>query len=242
MRETSPNVIHSSIPLVILAGGENIRLGVLAGTIYKGFLPIHQQSMVHRNLLRAYLCGIRHVFVLCDVHDELIVRSCNEHGFGKALRVKGVIFPGLPGKKIIHVSESEGLKPPICVVLSDSYARIDFQDFFRFHHRIGVDSTIITSIYTIPYGVCFFDGPYIVRFSEKPQTKYHINCGYMLLGKKALDHLRVQPSLDQVLATLANDKELAGFQILSSAVMVDTIFDLGKAHTLLSQRPEGDDA
>ena len=221
--------------LLVLAGGENKRLGSLSKTIYKGFLPIHNYSIIQRILFRAYLSGINHVVLLFDSEDKLISEFCEDHSFAPKLTIKKMIINGITGIKIVRAYESMKLKLPLMVCVSDTYIKLNFKHFRDYYHSSSYDSLIVISRYKIPYGVCEYNGERVSKFSEKPLTRFFINCGYMIIGEKAMNYLKKSPLLDEAFSSLAAEGDLGGYIIESDPTMVDTLEDLAIAHEVLNK-------
>jgi NDP-sugar pyrophosphorylase family protein len=226
--------------MAILAGGDNARMEILRGTIYKAFLPIHGASCVSRHILRASLYGVKHVDVIVDSMDPALRALAITAGEGSGshtrddVQVSILEHAGLPSEKILWWSKRLDLTPPLLFVLGDTIAPIDLYDLAGAAAFSGYDSAIGVAEVRLPFGILRIDDDAVTSFEEKPLTGFLVNTGYMALGRIALTLLGESMSLAQVLANLAERRLLGAVSGDGPMVVVDSMESLAAAHRILS--------
>ena len=220
--------------LTILAGGENSRLLPLSSTAYKGFVPIHNQTMVERQVLRGRLCGIEEFVVVTDGSDPAL------EVVGEATHNQEVRFlqlEGTTGRKVDQVAKLYPTTVPLLVCLADTFARVDLNTLEASANAPGVDSAMCLARYRLPFGsVTLDDAERVVqRFEEKPiLPNLLVSIGYYALGPAALTYLRSGMDLNNVLALLARESRLAASEVVDTFTHVDSLIDLSNAHVSLA--------
>lgn len=235
--------------MVVLAGGDNARLEALRGTIYKAFLPVHGMSLVARHVLRAAVFGVERVDVIVDEDDPALLRLATATGPGRGSglgpgcgagqpEVRVLVHAGSRVEKVLWWHRREG-RAPVLVVFGDTLAPVDLDALWRRAHSCGADSAIGLARVRLPFGVVEVSGDSVTSFREKPVSGFLVNTGYMVLGPRALDHLRAGLALPRMLENLAGDGVLSSVTCTGPVVTVDSLEQLAMAHRVLGPVPYG---
>ncbi len=221
-----------AFPMVILAGGQNSRLTVLSGTIYKPFLPINGMSFVARQVARAALAGIADVTVIVDTPDPLIgeyVRLLREDP-RYVVDVSLLCVEGDQARKLTEYSRSTSSRLPVVVCNGDTYVHYDPIALAQAAQVEGVDSAILVAEYRLPFGVVSVVNGRAAGFDEKPNVGYKVSTGQLAVGPEAFRLMSDGMDLAATLSTLAFDGRLAVVEAGSSFVVIDSFDDVAAAH------------
>lgn len=235
--------------VIVLAGGENTRMGALQGTIYKAFLPIHGASLIARQTLRASGFGIPRVDVIVDELDPVLhllaqpgadgAPGTGSPTDGGATDVRLLAHPGSRTEKILWWHRQNPAEPKIMVILGDTLAKVDLVDLWQAPDADEVDTVIAVAKVSIPMGVAQVEEKLVVAFKERQHTEFLVHTGYMVLGELALKYLAGGIPVMQALERLAAEG-LLGYRICASPLIrVDTLEDVAAVHDLFSQGPFG---
>lgn len=176
--------------MVIMAGGQGIRLRPHTENCPKPLVPVGGKPMLEHIIERAKAEGF-HRFVLA-VHylGEMI-----EDYFGDGSRWQ-VHIDYVREKSPLGTAGAIGLldpRPESAFVISncDVLTDIRYGELLDFHLRHGAAATMAVRLHEWqhPFGVVLTNGVDIVGYEEKPVARTHINAGVYVLEPKALDAL-----------------------------------------------------
>jgi NDP-sugar pyrophosphorylase family protein len=230
-------------PLAILAGGLNTRMRSLRETVYKGFLPIEEASLVARHLLRATLFGVRDVVVITDEDDALVHRALADPPGGLDGRpgrptVRHEVCPGSLEVKLARAAELHGRPSRLLAVLGDTVAGVDLAALADAVDGRSTDAAMAVAPLRLPYGQVTLDptGARITCFDEKPLLETVVYTGYLCLGRRPLAGLATT-DLARILADLADTGRLASIMSTTEMWALDTPADLARLVTA-ADRPD----
>lgn len=226
--------------MLIVAGGENSRLGVLRNTVYKPFLPIHGVSLVARHLFRAEIFGVDAADIVVDVHDPLLdVLARGDAGHTSSMKCDLLAHPGSIEEKILWWRGRAGDSGPALVVMGDSLAPVDLVRLWNLVVRDGFDSAVALAEVSVPVGVAEVAGSRVASFTEKPPMPLLAHTGYAVLGTGAFEYLAAGLTVPGALGVLAESGLLGAVVCPGPLLMVDSIEGLASAHEQL--RRAGDE-
>jgi len=183
--------------MLIMAGGEGIRLRPHTESCPKPLLPVGGKPMLEHIIERAKGDGF-HRFVLAVRYlGEMI----QEH-FGDGSRWE-VEIEYLWEDDPLGTAGAIGLlaprpEEPFLVSNGDVLTDIRYGELLDFHCRHEATATMAVRMYEweIPFGVVRTEGVEIVGFEEKPVSRSHINAGVYVLEPSAVDVLKAGERCD----------------------------------------------
>ncbi|MHB1530111.1 MAG: nucleotidyltransferase family protein [Acidiferrobacteraceae bacterium] len=176
--------------MVIMAGGQGIRLRPHTENCPKPMLPVGNKPMLEHIIERARTEGFQHFVLAVHYLGHMIE---DYFGDGSALQVR---IDYLREKSPLGTAGAIGLlnrKPaaPLLVSNGDVLTDIHYAELLDFHCRHGAVATMAVRLHEWqnPYGVVHTKGVDIIGFEEKPVARSHINAGIYVLEPGALDNL-----------------------------------------------------
>ena len=176
--------------MVIMAGGQGIRLRPHTENCPKPLLPVGGKPMLEHIIERARAEGFQHFVLAIHYLGHMI-----EEYFGDGSS-KGVQIDYLREESPLGTAGAIGLLNPrpneaFLVSNGDVLTDIRYGELLDFHCRHGASATMAVRMHEWqhPFGVVRTNGVDIVGFEEKPITRNHINAGVYVLEPIALETL-----------------------------------------------------
>lgn len=224
--------------VVIMAGGEGLRLRPLTETTPKPMLPVGGKPIVQHTIEALRSEGFANFVVAINYLGEQI-----ESHFGD-----GSNF----GVDISYVRESQPLGTggalslvageflsPILVVNGDVMLSARISEMLDFHNQSGGELTVGVKLLEtqFPYGVIDVDGTRILEIKEKPVYRHFVNAGVYVLNPGLLDKVPHDEKFDMtdLLAKVIETSNATAFPLHESWI------DLGRHEDLLRAREEHED-
>ncbi len=183
--------------MVIMAGGQGMRLRPYTERCPKPMLPVGGKPMLEHIIERARAEGFQHFIIAVHYLGHMI-----EEYFGNGSRWQVRI-------EYLHEDAPLGtagalslMNPrpelPLVVTNGDVLTDIHYGELLDFHahHRAVATMAVRLHEWQHPFGVVRTSGVDIVGFEEKPVIKSHINAGVYALDPTVLDHMRHQHRCD----------------------------------------------
>lgn len=174
--------------MVIMAGGQGIRLRPYTKNCPKAMLPINDKPMLEHIIERARKEGFQ-CFILAIHYLSHII----EDYFGDGSRWQ-VHIDYLREETPLGTAGAISLlnprpEAPFLVCNSDVLTDIRYGELLDFHCRHGAAATMAVRLYEWqhPFGVVRTKGVDIIGFEEKPIFRSHVNAGIYVLDPGALD-------------------------------------------------------
>jgi dTDP-glucose pyrophosphorylase len=177
-------------PVVIMAGGEGVRLHPFTKILPKSLMPIGDKPIMEMILNRFFDHGCHDFYLSLNYKSNIIKAYFSEieHPFKikyilekKPLGTAGSLYLLRKRiKKIFFVSN--------CDVLIEA----DYADIIKFHQERKNIITLVCAMknYTIPYGVCTIDNDGGLRdIHEKPEHHFLVNTGMYVMDPSIFDYL-----------------------------------------------------
>lgn len=176
--------------MVIMAGGQGVRLRPHTENCPKPLLPVGGKPMLEHIIERARAEGFRR-FVLA-VH--FLANMIEDH-FGDGSRWQVQIDYLREEAPLGTAGAISLLSPrpdaPFLVSNGDVLTDIRYGELLDFHCAYGAAATMAVRLHEWqhPFGVVHTKGVDIIGFEEKPVSRNHINAGVYVLDPRALDVL-----------------------------------------------------
>lgn len=216
-------------PFIVLCGGDNTRLEVLRGTIYKPFLQLRDTTLVAKHVTRATMAGHTRIRIVVDSRDPLVEAYVAGLAGELGIDVRLSVVPGGAREKVVEVLGPYPTLSLAVVVLGDTYSWYDPRRLLSRVESGDVDCCLAIARYRLPFGVVKVDGESIIGFSEKPETDFLVNVGAMALGPTAIDLLTRGVAIDRMLADLAAKGRLGGIEVSNGFLSVDSLDGIARA-------------
>lgn len=195
--------------MVIMAGGEGVRLRPDTETCPKPLLPVGGKPMLQHIIERARGEGFNR-FVLAIRYLGHMVENFFGDGARFDVRIDYVREQQPLGTGGALSLLAERPTAPLVVTNGDVLTDIRYGDIIDFHSAHAAAATMAVRAYEWqhPFGVVRSDGVDIVGFEEKPVYRSHVNAGIYVLEPSALDLLHPDDHCD--MPTLFERLQLAG--------------------------------
>ena len=183
--------------MVIMAGGQGIRLRPHTSNCPKPMLPIDGQPMLEHIIERAKAEGFQRFILAVHYLGNMI-----EEYFGDGSRLNVQIDYLREKLPLGTVGALSLLNPrpemPFVVSNADVLTDIRYGDILDYHCRHSALATMAVRIHEWqhPFGVVQVEGINIVGFEEKPIFRNHINAGVYVLDPDVLDTLKIEEHCD----------------------------------------------
>ena len=174
--------------VIIMAGGEGMRLRPLTKNIPKPMLKIGSKPILQRIIERFRASGYTNI-VLCVNYKSEVIQ--NYFGLGNKF---GVNIEYIHEKKKMGTAGALSLlktkpKEPFFVINGDLMINLDFEKMIDFHNENNADATMCVSEYNfeLPYGEVKLNNEEVISIKEKPIQKMFVNAGIYILEPDCLE-------------------------------------------------------
>jgi len=205
------------IPVVILCGGQGMRLRELTETVPKPLVPVGEMTLVehvmkiyaHQGFKRFVLLlgykgpQIREYFLSDDFKRKNPEYRIDFVDTGEKTQTGGRI------KMVEDSIESETFFVNYCDGLSD----VDLKSLLEFHRKMGKIATL-TGVHPMSrFGIIEVEGGIAKSFKEKPKMSGIVNGGYFVFNRKIFEYLDKDSVLEEEpLMRLSKEGQLAVFE------------------------------
>ncbi|TDD98410.1 nucleotidyltransferase family protein [Flavobacterium cellulosilyticum] len=203
--------------VVIMVGGEGLRLGELTRSTPKTLLKVGGKPILQTILERLEYFGFRNI-ILCTGHlSEAIEEFCGD-GSNFGLNISFYKEKNKLGTVGAVKNVENQLKEPFLVMNGDLLTGLNYKNILDFHKNNNSVMTIGCSNYTskVPYGVIETEGVRVKRVLEKPTYSYRVSGGIYVLNHQLLDLIpydRYFDITDLMEEIIAQEKVITAFPI-----------------------------
>ncbi len=178
----------STVPVVIMAGGQGKRLRPLTNIIPKPLIPIADKTVLEVIIERFYQYGMREFYLTLNY---------------KAKFIKAYFSELAPAYNLHYIEEDKPLgtagalrflrnvvNKPFFVSNCDTLIDTKYQKIYDFHLHNKFDLTIVGAIQRIkiPFGICEVKRDFtLIEMREKPESYHIINTGVYVVNPRVLD-------------------------------------------------------
>jgi len=219
------------LPVVIMAGGEGIRLSPFTKVLPKPLIPIGDKPVIELIIERFLQYGCSNFFFSLNYKSNMIKAYFND--FEHSYKIN-YLLENKPLGTIgsLHLLKKE-IKKTFFVVNCDVLIEADYSDMLKFHRQQGNKITIISSMknFTIPYGVCEIQSGGILRnIHEKPEQEFLVNTGMYILDPSVISDVpqnRFCNMTDLIKGYLKRNEKIGVYPVSEKAWL-----DIGQIETL----------
>jgi dTDP-glucose pyrophosphorylase len=184
----NPQKINFSYPVVVMAGGEGLRLAPFTNILPKPLLPIGDDAIINVIMNKFYMHGLSKFFVTVNSKKQMIKGYFHDHKLPYDIRFIDEDIPmGTAGSLGLIKNE---ISTNFFVVNCDIILDVDYGEIIHFHEEGGYDLTIVAALkeFVIPYGVCELDeSGLLISINEKPKQHLLVNTGLYFLDQNVLN-------------------------------------------------------
>jgi len=191
---SNQQIIHQSklsLPVVIMAGGEGLRLKPLTNIIPKPLVPLGDRSIIE-NIIDSFVkSGVSKFYLLVNYKASMIENYFNglkDKEFDVNF-IKEDIPLGTAGSlKLLRGKINETFFVSNCDILIYQ----DYSEVLNYHKENRNELTVIGALqhYTIPYGTIEVEnGDVLKELKEKPEITFVINSGMYILEPHLLEEI-----------------------------------------------------
>lgn len=178
------------VDVVIMAGGEGMRLRPLTENTPKPLLKIGEKPIIEHVIDRLILFGVENFHICINYLGDQII---NYLGDGKSKGVSiNYIYEEVKLGTIGAVSRVQNFKNEYVIVMnSDLLTNIDYEDIFKEFESKQADLIVASTPYVvnIPYAILETENENILSFKEKPTYTFYSNAGIYLVRKEHLERI-----------------------------------------------------
>lgn len=217
--------------VVIMVGGEGLRLGELTRFTPKTLLKVGGKPILQTILERLEYFGFRNIILCTRYLSETIEEFC-EDGSKFGLNISFFKEKEKLGTVGAVKNLESQLKETFLVMNGDLLTGLNYRNILDFHKTNNSVMTVGCANYTskVPYGVIETDGVRIKRILEKPSYSYRVSGGIYVLNHQLLDLIpnnRYFDITDLIEEIILQEKVLTAFPI------EEYWLDIGMPHDFL---------
>ncbi len=234
----SKSLFPEQTKVVILTGGEGVKLRPFTYEMPKALLPIRNKPLLQHTLEFMAKSGFKDIIISTGYHGEKIKEYFRDGGnFGIRIsyleqnkKESGTAQPLSQAKKLIG-------KSPFILWYGDVLAKVDLFDMLDFHKSnknmvtMGVTSVEKSS----DWGVVGLKGSKVVNFIERPAKElgisHLINAGIYVMENEIFDFIKPSfKSLEvDVLPKLVKERNISGYSLCGQWFDVGSLENYEKA-------------
>lgn len=239
MRDVVQHTMAYDTPVVLMAGGEGLRLRPLTEDRPKPMLPVgaEDRPLLETTLEQIAGAGFRKVLLTVNYRAE----SIEDHfGNGDRMGLDISYVREQPGEQLGSAGSlnlaREHLDRPFIVMNADLLTKVSLGALIRFHAEDANMVTIGVRQYRlqVPYGVVDLDGTRVIALREKPTLGFFVNAGIYAVSPEAVQLMPEEISefnmTDLIDATLARGGRVGSFPIREYWLDIGQLADYERAH------------
>jgi dTDP-glucose pyrophosphorylase len=219
------------LPVVIMAGGEGLRLAPYTNILPKPLMPIGDKPVVEVIIDRFFQHGCKDFYLSLNYKANLIKAYFSD--FEHKYKINYILENkplGTAGS--LHLLKHK-IKKTFFVSNCDVLIEADYNDMLKFHQENKNKITLISSMknFTIPYGVCEIqNGGILKNIQEKPEHDFLVNTGMYILDPSVIADIPVDRSYN--MTDLINDYLKKGEKVGVYPVSEKAWLDIGQLELL----------
>jgi len=178
------------LPVVIMAGGEGVRLHPFTKILPKPLMPIGDKPIIEIIISRFFDYGCKDFYLSLNYKSSIIKAYFSD--FDHIYKINYIIESkplGTAGG--LHFLKNR-IKKTFFVSNCDILIEADYADILKFHRKKKNKITLVSSMknFTIPYGVCEIQGGGVLKnIREKPEYDFLVNTGMYVLEAEVLEDI-----------------------------------------------------
>ncbi|MHB8155165.1 MAG: nucleotidyltransferase family protein [Candidatus Omnitrophota bacterium] len=179
-----------NLPVVIMAGGEGVRLHPFTKILPKPLMPIGDKPIIEIIINKFFDYGCKEFYLSLNYKSSIIKAYFND------LEHKYKINYILENKPLgtagsLHLLRNK-IKKTFFISNCDIIIEADYADILKFHRQRKNKITLVSSMknFTIPYGICEIEnGGILQNIREKPEYDFLVNTGMYILESEILEDI-----------------------------------------------------
>jgi dTDP-glucose pyrophosphorylase len=223
-----------NLPVVVMAGGQGMRLRPLTEQTPKPMLPVGNKPMLERILDRCSAAGLTEIYLSVNYLASQI-----RDYFGDGSRW-GLTIRYLEEEEALGTAGPLGLLPAgledsVVVLNGDVLTEVDLSRMVEFHRDRESFATVALRefVVEVPYGVVALDGFTVQEIREKPSFRHFVNAGVYVLRREVIDLVPSGQAID--MPDLIHDVIDKGFSVSGFPLHEDWL-DVGSFESLEQAR------
>lgn len=197
-------------PVVIMAGGQGVRLRPLTETTPKPLLNVGGRPILETIINNFKKQGFIHFFLSVNYKSEMI-QACFGNGEGLDVHIEYIKEDHQMGTAGALSKLKGQIKETFIVMNGDILTNVNFNELLAFHQEHDAIATMGTRSYDhqIPYGVIYTDQGKITSIIEKPTKTSLVNAGIYTLNPTVLNLFEDNKRIDMpdVFESLIKDQQ-----------------------------------
>lgn len=222
-------------PVVIMAGGEGLRLRPLTKNLPKPLININGTPIIEMLFTKLIEQGFNQFFLSINYLGEMI-----EAHFGDGKKW-GVNIQYLREEKKLGTGGAlnflRGINTDLILLNGDLVTNVNFKMLLEHHKKTDASVTVGVkkAFFRVPYGVVHSHDVMIHSLEEKPILQYNTNCGVYALAPYALDWIPEGAPIDMpclINRLLEANKRVIAFPVYEEWHDVGNVRDLERLQNL----------
>lgn len=176
-------------PVVIMAGGQGMRLRPLTNIIPKPLMPISEKTIIEEIMDKFVAVGCNNFYISVNYKADTIKNFFMDKNNYAVQFIQEDKPLGTAGALYML---KDDLKGTFFVSNCDILADVNLVDLANYHKENGNVLTIVSVLknYSIPYGTLETkENGILIGLQEKPELVYQINSGVYLLESQIFDYI-----------------------------------------------------
>jgi len=178
------------IPVVIMAGGEGVRLHPYTKILPKPLMPIGEKPIIEIIINKFHDRGCNDFYISLNYKSSLIKAYFNDldHAYKITYAVESKPLGTIGSLRLLK----NRLRKTFFVSNCDIVVDADYADMCRFHAQRKNKITLVTSMknFAIPYGICEIEnGGALKNIREKPEYDFLVNTGMYVLEPSVINDI-----------------------------------------------------
>jgi dTDP-glucose pyrophosphorylase len=226
---------QSDSPVVLMAGGQGLRLRPLTDETPKPMLPVGDKPLLETVIGEIRAAGFQRVVMAVNYRADVIEEHFGD-GEAHGVQIDYVHEPQELGSAGALQLMREHLDRPFLVMNADLLTKVSLASLMRFHREDGNVVTVGVRQYRleVPYGVVDLDGTRVTALREKPSVGFYVNAGIYAIAPEAVEllpesltHFNMTELID---AALAGGARVGSFPIREFWLDIGQLADYERAH------------
>ena len=228
--------------VLILCGGEGIRMGELAEIVPKPLLPINEIPILFR-IIKHYRKYGFHRFILCTGSKTDYFKYRLEKASEREKKYLGnaeieVMDTGEKTNTGGRIKKAGSrIDGDFCVTYGDGVCSVNLRELLQYHqeHQCMATMTVVRPRFNLGIA-CMDHNMHILNFIEKPKLKQWVNGGFLVFKKDALQYIEEDSILEtEILQRFANMQQLMGYTHMGFWRCMDTPKDFHELNRIYSR-------
>ncbi len=176
--------------VVIMAGGEGVRLHPFTKILPKPLMPIGDKPIIEIIINRFFDFGCTDFYLSLNYKSSIIKAYFSD--FEHDYKINYIIESKPLGTAGSLNLLKHKIKKTFFVSNCDILIEADYADILKFHRQRKNKITMVSSMknFTIPYGICeIYDGGVLKSIQEKPEYDFLVNTGMYVLEPEVIDDI-----------------------------------------------------